>query len=118
MESLFRILDSSSTAASAPGVTIRFDGKPLTVPAGMSVSAALLANGARSTRTSAVSGAPRAPYCMMGVCFECLVEIDGVPNRQGCLTSVRDGMEVRTQNGARELDAGDAATQGSARHAG
>ena len=39
-------------------------------------------------RATAVSGAPRLPYCMMGVCFDCLVTIDGVGNRQGCLVPV------------------------------
>ncbi len=34
---------------------------------------------------------------MMGVCFECLVEIDGVPNRQGCLRNVTEGMRIRRQ---------------------
>ena len=41
---------------------------------------------------------------MMGVCFECLVEIDGVPNRQSCLIPVREGMTVRSQEGRAKLD--------------
>jgi predicted molibdopterin-dependent oxidoreductase YjgC len=40
---------------------------------------------------------------MMGACFDCLVEIDGVPSRQSCMVTVRDGMRVRSQEGAREL---------------
>jgi predicted molibdopterin-dependent oxidoreductase YjgC len=99
MESLFRILPDSG----APRVTIRFDGEFLSAPAGISVAAALLTNGIRRVRATPASGAPRAPYCMMGVCFDCLVEIDGVPNQQSCLTSVCDGMQVRSQEGAREL---------------
>jgi D-hydroxyproline dehydrogenase subunit gamma len=99
MESLFRILPASG----APRVTIRFDGESLSVPAGISVAAALLTNGIRRVRATPANGAPRAPYCMMGVCFDCLVEIDGVSNQQGCLASVRDGMLVRSQEGAREL---------------
>jgi len=39
----------------------------------------------------------------MGVCFDCLVEIDGVPNRQGCMTTVQDGMRVRRMQGARSI---------------
>jgi len=50
-----------------------------------------------------VSGAPRAPYCMMGVCFDCLVTIDGVGNRQACLVRVTDGMAIAMQRGKREL---------------
>jgi predicted molibdopterin-dependent oxidoreductase YjgC len=48
-------------------------------------------------RRSAVSGEPRAPLCMMGVCFECLVEIDGQKNQQACFVRVRSGMTIRRQ---------------------
>ena len=50
-----------------------------------------------------MSGAPRLPYCMMGVCFDCLVTIDGIGNRQGCLVPVRAGMKVEIQKGKREI---------------
>ena len=85
-------------------VTITFEGEAFKVPAGISVAAALLAGGAHDFRSSAVGRVPRAPYCMMGVCFECLVEIDGVPARQSCLIQVRDGMQVMRQIGAADLD--------------
>lgn len=70
---------------------------------GDSVAAALLAAGASSLRESPVDESPRAPYCMMGVCFECLVEIDGRQNQQSCLTRARSGMVVNRQHGARTL---------------
>jgi sarcosine oxidase subunit alpha len=38
----------------------------------------------------------------MGVCFDCLVTIDGVGNRQACLVPARAGMRVETQRGRRE----------------
>jgi len=81
----------------APGsqVSITVDGKPISVPAGASVAAALLLAGAVPSRANPVSGAPRAPYCMMGVCFECLVEIDGIPERQACMIAAAEGMRVR-----------------------
>ena len=44
-----------------------------------------------------LTGERRAPFCMMGTCFECLVEIDGQPNRQACLTIVREGMDIKRQ---------------------
>lgn len=81
-------------------VTLQFEGQTLTVPAGVTVAAALLLSGVSSFRTTPVTSAPRAPYCMMGVCFECLVEVDGKPSRQACMTTVRDGMAVRRQEGA------------------
>lgn len=91
-------------AGGVDSVTITFDGRPLNVPAGITVAAALLVGGVRDFRSSIVSKVPRAPYCMMGVCFECLVEIDGIPARQSCLIPVRDGMAVRRQIGAAHLD--------------
>jgi predicted molibdopterin-dependent oxidoreductase YjgC len=84
------------------GVAISVDGATVTARAGDTVAAALLAAGLTPTRTTPVSGAPRAPYCMMGVCFECLVTIDDVGNRQGCLVPVSEGMRVETQKGKRE----------------
>ena len=52
------------------------------VPAGASAAAAVLFAGFDSIRKTPVEGCERAPYCMMGVCFDCLAEIDGVANRQ------------------------------------
>ena len=85
------------------GVTIHFDGAPIAARAGDSVAAALLAAGIVATRTTPVSDAPRGPYCMMGVCFDCLVTIDGVGNRQGCLVPVAEGMQIEIQKGKREI---------------
>jgi sarcosine oxidase subunit alpha len=89
----------------AAGATVRLtiDGKAIDAREGDTVAAALLAAGIDHCRTTPVSGAPRAPYCMVGVCFDCLVTIDGVGNRQGCLVRVQDGMAVATQVGKREL---------------
>ncbi len=87
----------------AETVTVEFEGERLRVPAGETVAAALLATTDAATRTTPVGGSGRAPYCMMGVCFDCLVEIDGVPNRQACMTVVRDGMRIRRQHGVRGL---------------
>ena len=90
------------TDADAP-VDIWFNDEPLSVPGERSVAAALLAAGIARFRSTPVSGAPRAPYCMMGACFECLVEIDGVPSRQSCMVRVQAGMRIRSQEGARDL---------------
>jgi D-hydroxyproline dehydrogenase subunit gamma len=83
-------------------VSVTINDKTVRARNGDSVAAALLAAGLTHCRTTPVSGAPRAPYCMMGVCFECLVTIDGVGNRQGCLIPVREGMRIATQCGKRE----------------
>ena len=84
-------------------VTVTINGVSVKVPAGETVAATVLVHGERACRTTAVSGSARGPYCMMGVCHDCLVQIDGVPNRQGCRVIVADGMEITHQSGAREL---------------
>ncbi len=88
--------------ARAP-VEIFVDGVSVRARTGDTVSAALLASGLDARRATAVSGAPRLPYCMMGVCFDCLVTIDGVGNRQGCLVPVSPGMKIEVQKGKREI---------------
>ena len=89
--------------ADAAIVTVAVDGIAVTARAGDTVAAALLAAGFLSFRTSPVSGAPRGPYCMMGVCFDCLTTIDGVGSRQSCLVLVREGMRIETQWGRRPV---------------
>jgi predicted molibdopterin-dependent oxidoreductase YjgC len=87
------------------GDPVRFaiDGRPATGRTGDTVTTALLAAGIETCRTTPVSGSPRGPYCLMGVCFECLVVIDGIGNRQGCLVPLREGMRVETQAGRRAV---------------
>lgn len=79
-------------------VTVTFEGESCTVPSGVTVAAALLGHDDNHFCRSAAENDKRAPYCLMGVCFECLVEIDGQKNRQACLEPVYDGMQVKRQN--------------------
>jgi len=83
-------------------VALTIDGKTVQARSVDTVAAALLAAGLDRCRTTPVTGAPRLPYCLMGVCFDCLVTIDGVGSRQACLVPVREGMKVETQQGKRE----------------
>lgn len=87
--------------AEADSVTVVIDGEPARVPPSFTAAAAVLLKGGIA-RTTPVSGSPRTPYCMMGVCFDCLMEIDGVANRQGCLVPVAEGMRINPQRGARK----------------
>ena len=90
----------------APGratVTIVVEGREIAVPEGVSVAAAVLLAGFAAIRETSVSGTPRGPYCLMGVCFDCLAEIDGVANRQSCMVTVVPGMIIRRQRGKRAV---------------
>ena len=85
-------------------VEVEFEGETVTLPAGISVAAAMLLLDATPTRQTPISAAPRAPFCMMGVCFECLMEIDGQPNRRACQVEVSAGMRIRRQRGVRDSE--------------
>lgn len=82
-------------------VDVYVAGAVVRVPEGASAAAAVLLSGVPAIRTTPVSGSPRLPYCMIGICFDCLAEIDGVANRQACLVPVAPGMRIAPQRGPR-----------------
>ncbi|MDB6086341.1 MAG: (2Fe-2S)-binding protein [Gammaproteobacteria bacterium] len=85
-------------------LTVTIDGVSVSAEPGDSVAAVLLRQAELWSRTSPVGQSKRAPYCMMGVCFDCLAEVDGVASVQTCLKQVRDGMRVVRQAGKRRID--------------
>ena len=74
-------------------VRLTFDGAPIEAHAGETVAAALWAAGVRALRRSSACGEPRGIYCNMGICYDCLVRIEGRDVR-ACMTPVRDGLVV------------------------
>jgi len=89
--------------ADTPTLTVTVDGVPVTVQSGDTVATAVLLTGSQPYRHTLIGGVPRSPFCMMGVCFECLVTIDGAANRQSCLVAVKEGMEVTTGHARRSI---------------
>jgi D-hydroxyproline dehydrogenase subunit gamma len=79
-------------------VSLTVDERTVTAYEGETVAAVLLAEGFLAMRTTP-GGSPRGVYCGMGVCFDCLVVVDGVPNTRACVTWARDGMVVARQDG-------------------
>jgi hypothetical protein len=77
-------------------IAFTFDGRPVAARPGQSLAAALTEAGVRAFRDT-VGGAERGVFCGMGVCQDCLVTVDGVPNRRACMTPVAAGMEVAKQ---------------------
>ncbi len=88
---MFRRLDVEAAAE----VTLILDGEPVRMIDGDNLAAQLLLLDDGAFRTAIVGGEPRAAHCMIGNCFDCLVEIDGRPNQQACMTRVAEGMQVR-----------------------
>lgn len=84
-------------------VEIVVDGASVAVPSAGTVASALLALGHDAFRKTPARGVARGPFCMMGACFDCLVTINGVANRQSCLVPVHAGMRVETGLGPREV---------------
>lgn len=83
-------------ATGTGSVRIEVDGVAHQVDSGISVAAALLQLGCETFRTHPVSRERRAPYCMMGVCFECLVSTDTGQER-ACMLRVQEGLCVSTR---------------------
>lgn len=92
--SSFRRIDPKRTT-----LTLQVNGHPVSAAEGDTVATALIAAGAISFSRNAKSGAPNAPYCLIGICFGCLCSIDGRPGMQACLAPVRDGMVIVTSAG-------------------
>lgn len=102
---MFKPLPEWKRKGVARRVTLSFEGEPIEACEGDTVAAAVLTANPRFTRRTPVIGSERAPYCMMGVCFDCLMQIDGVPNQQACMIPVREGMAVRRQTAPAHGDA-------------
>jgi len=78
-------------------LTIYVDGQPVRAYAGETIATVLMANGQRTFRHTTPGHSPRGLFCGMGVCFDCLVTVDTVPNIRACVTQVQDGMRIATQ---------------------
>ena len=75
---------------------LTFDGVPVPIAPGQSVGAALVAAGIRSWRTTRIHGRPRGLFCGIGICYDCLLTVDGRPDQRACLVPAGDGMRVES----------------------
>jgi len=91
-----------TTAQAVEHVDIEIDGHVFSVPTDVTVAAAVLMATNTLNYRQHLASEPRAPYCMMGVCHECLIKIDGVENQQGCLVNVKPGMRIQRQEQSHE----------------
>jgi predicted molibdopterin-dependent oxidoreductase YjgC len=89
-------------------VQIFVDGLAVEAYEGESVAAALLAAGRRGLRVAPRRGEPRGMYCGIGVCFECVMAVDGQRAVRTCATPVRDGMRIFTPQGIERVATGGA----------
>ena len=90
---------ATAGAVPEPALAFAFDGAPVPVLPGQSIAAALWASGRLAWRRTRRNGSPRGVFCGMGVCFDCLVVVDGRPNVRACLAPAQPGQQVGTQTG-------------------
>lgn len=79
-----------------PEVRFELDGQPCIAFEGETIATVLLAEGRRTFRLSPKEHQPRGLYCGMGVCFECIVTVNGILNVRACMTPVEAGMKIET----------------------
>lgn len=78
-------------------ISIFVNGKETRAFDGETVLAVLWAAGEYTLHTTARTHEPRGFFCGMGVCFDCVVTIDGTSNVRACLEPVRAGMKITLQ---------------------
>ena len=81
-------------------IEFTFDGEKIDAITGQSVAAALLAANQRTLRKTRFNNNERGVFCGIGVCFDCLLVIDGITNQRACLIEAKPGMKVQTQVGS------------------
>ncbi len=79
-------------------IIVHVDGRPSTTFNGETIATVLLAEGIRAFRHTLNTGEPRGMFCGMGICFDCVVTVDGVPNVRACVTYVEEGMVIETRS--------------------
>lgn len=78
-------------------IQIEIDGTPAAAYAGESVATAIMAQGQRTFTQPSVYNYARTIFCGMGVCHQCLVTVNGVPDVRACMTAIRPGMKIQTE---------------------
>jgi aerobic-type carbon monoxide dehydrogenase small subunit (CoxS/CutS family) len=78
-------------------VTFTFNGVPFKGIVGQSIAAALMAEGVRELRKTRFGKEPRLIFCGIGICFDCVVVVNGVANQRACLVEITDGAKIESQ---------------------
>ena len=78
-------------------VTFSFNGETFRGVEGQSIAAALMARGVRELRKTRFDDEPRLIFCGIGICFDCVVVVEGVANQRACLVEITDGAKIESQ---------------------
>lgn len=78
-------------------LTITVDGVPASGVVGQSLAGVILATGQLAWRRTSAHDRPRGVFCGIGVCFDCLAEVNGLRDVRTCQRRAADGDVVNTQ---------------------
>ena len=95
---IVRASDDPIEPRSGEQLSFSLDGEPITGLRGQTIAGALLGQGIVSWRSTSVAAAPRGVFCGIGVCFDCILEVNGVRDIRACQRRVGEGDVVRTQH--------------------
>jgi aerobic-type carbon monoxide dehydrogenase small subunit (CoxS/CutS family) len=79
-----------------PEISFTFNGEEFKSVPGQSIAAALIAADERELRTTRFGNEPRSIFCGIGICYDCVVVVDGVANQRSCLIEAKQGMKVES----------------------
>jgi len=77
-------------------VTFSFNGRDFQCESGQTMAAALIAADQRELRSTRFGSEPRSIFCGIGICYDCVVVVDGIANQRSCLVEVKSGMRVES----------------------
>jgi aerobic-type carbon monoxide dehydrogenase small subunit (CoxS/CutS family) len=77
-------------------VTFSFNGRDFQCESGQTIAAALIATDQRELRSTRFDSEPRSIFCGIGICYDCVVVVDGIDNQRSCLVEVKSGMRVES----------------------
>lgn len=84
-------------------LAVTIDGIEHSARSGESVASVLMRSQVPWSQIHPVDGTVRNPYCMMGVCFECLVTINGVQAQRACMTEIQSGMTIQRRKAPKDI---------------
>ena len=77
-------------------VSFSFNGKDFECESGQTIAAALIAADQRELRSTRFGNDPRSIFCGIGICYDCVVVVDGIANQRSCLVEAKNGMRVES----------------------
>lgn len=90
------MMNTGGAIEAGAAVTVFLDGEPIAAWRGQTIAAAIVASGRRVLRRTRRAGKPRGLFCAMGVCFDCVMTVNGQPGVRACMTPVEDGMRIES----------------------